>query len=121
MVDAHKLAGRGALRVAAAARELRAQLLVVQDQPVAVVGHLQLVARLHVSGAGEVAADPGGQAHAGVGADGQLRPIQRAQGGVPPVEAGAAVGAQEVSATLILKTPSRAEPCRCTVSPTSNS
>ena len=27
------LAGRGALRVAAAARKLRAQLLVVQDQP----------------------------------------------------------------------------------------
>ena len=60
MVDAQGLAGRGALRVAAAARELRAQLLVVQDQPVAVVGYLQLVARLHVSGAGEVAADPGG-------------------------------------------------------------
>ena len=95
VVDAQGLAGRGALRVAAAARELRAQLLVVQDQPVVVVGHLQLVARLHVSGAGEVAADPGGQAHAGVGADGQLRPIQRAQGGVPPVEVGAAVGAQE--------------------------
>ena len=36
-----------------------------------------------------------GQAHAGVGADGQLRPIQRAQGGVPPVEVGAAVGAEE--------------------------
>ena len=85
VVDAQGLAGRGALRVAAAARELRAQLLLVQDQPVAVVGHLQLVARLHVSGAGEVAADPGGQAHAGVGADGQLRPIQRAQGGVPPL------------------------------------
>ena len=94
VVDAQGLAGRGALRVAAAAGELRAQLLVVQDQPVAVVGHLQLVARLHISGAGEVAADPGGQAHAGVGADGQLRPIQRAQDGVPP-EVGAAVGAQE--------------------------
>ena len=51
-------------------RELGAQLLVVQDQPVAVVGHLELVARLHVGGAGEVAADPGGQAHAGVGARG---------------------------------------------------
>ena len=95
VVDAQGLAGRGALRVAAAARELRAQLLVVQDQPVAVVGHVQLVARLHVSGAGEVAAHPGGQAHAGVGADRQLRPIQRAQSGVPPVEVGAAVGAQE--------------------------
>ena len=95
VVDAQGLAGRGALRVAAAAGELRAQLLVVQDQTVAVVGDLQLVARLHVSGAGEVAADPGGQAHAGVGADGELRPVQRAQGGVPPVEVGAAVGAQE--------------------------
>ena len=61
VVDAQGLARRGALRVAAAAGELRAQLLVIQDQPVAVVGHLQLVARLHVSGAGEVAADPGGR------------------------------------------------------------
>ena len=95
VVDAQGLAGRGALRVAAAAGKLRAQLLVVQDQPVAVVGDLQLVARLHVGGAGEVAADPGGQAHAGVGARGQLRPVQRAERGVLPVEVGAAVGAQE--------------------------
>ena len=43
VVDAQGLAGRGALRVAAAAGELRAQLLVVQDQTVAVVGDLQLV------------------------------------------------------------------------------
>ena len=95
VVDAQGLAGRGALRVAAAAGELRAQLLVVQDQTVAVVGDLQLVARLHVSGAGEVAADPGGQARAGVGADAELCPVQRAQGGVVPGEVGAAVGAQE--------------------------
>ena len=95
MVDAQGLAGRGALRVTAAAGKLRPQLLVVQYQPVAVVGHLQLVARLHVSGAGEVAADPGGQAHAGVGADRDLGPVQRAEGRVFPTQVGAAVGAQE--------------------------
>ena len=95
VVDAQGLAGRGALGVAAAAGELRAQLLVVQDQPVAVVGHLQLVARLHVGCRCEVAADPGGQAHAGVGARGQLGPVQRGEGGVFPVQVGAAVGAQE--------------------------
>ena len=65
------------------------------DLRVAVVGHLQLVARLHVSGAGEVAADPGGQVRAGVGARGQLGPVQRAERGVLPVQVGAAVGAQE--------------------------
>ena len=95
VVDAQGLAGRGALRVAAAPWKLGAQFLIVQDQPVAVVGHLQLVARLHVGGAGEVAADPGGQAHAGVGSDRELRPVQRAQGSVLPVEVGPAVGAQE--------------------------
>ena len=52
VVDAQRLAGGGALRIATAAGELRAQLLVVQDQPVAVMGDLQLVARLHVGGAG---------------------------------------------------------------------
>ena len=92
VVDAQGLAGRGALRIAAAPWKLGAQLLVVQDP---VVGHLQLVARLHVGGAGEVAADPGGQAHAGVGARGQLGPVQRAEGRVFPVQVGAAVGAQE--------------------------
>ena len=117
VVDAQELAGRGALRVRTAARKLRAQLLVVQNQSVAVVGHLQLVARLHVGGGGEVAADPGGQTHAGV------RP-PRAAGlssecpGRCPASRDRCSGR---SATLILKTPSRAEPCRCTVSPTSNS
>ena len=46
-------------------------------------------------GAREVAADPRGQAHAGVGARGELRPIQGAESRVLPVQVGAAVGAQE--------------------------
>ena len=92
VVDAQGLAGRGALGVAAAG-ELAAQLLVVQDQPVAVVGDLELVARLDVGCAGKVAADPRGQAYAGVGSYGELRPVQRAEGGVFPE--GSAVSAQE--------------------------
>ena len=60
--------------------------LLILGSPVAVVGYLELVARLHVGGAGEVAADPGGQAHAGVGARDQLGPVQRAEGGVFPVQ-----------------------------------
>ena len=78
VVDAQGLAGRGALRLAAAPWKLGAQFLIVQDQPVAVVGYLELVARLHIGGAGEVAADPGGYT------DGELSPVQRAQGGVLP-------------------------------------
>ena len=95
VVDAQGLAGRGALGVAAASGELAAQLLVVQDQPVAVVGDLELVARLDVGCAGKVAADPRGQAYAGVGSYGELRPVQRAEGGVFPVQEGSAVSAQE--------------------------
>ena len=53
-----------------------------RDQPIAVVGYLELVARLHVGGAGKVAADPD-QAHAGVGARGQSRCPPRA-GSCPP-------------------------------------
>ena len=84
VVDAQGLAGRGA------SGELAAQLLVVQDQPVAVVGDLELVARLDVGCAGKVAADPRGQAYAGVGSYGELRPVQRAEGGVFPVQEGSA-------------------------------
>ena len=95
VVDAQGLAGRGALGVAAASGELAAQLLVVQDQPVAVVGDLELVARLDVGCAGKVAADPRGQAYAGVGSYGELRPVQRPEGGVFPIQEGSAVSAQE--------------------------
>ena len=92
MVDAQGLAGHGAVGVAAASGELAAQLLVVQDEPVAVVGDLELVARLDVGCAAKVAADPRGQAYAGVGSYGELRPVQR---GVFPVQEGSAVSAQE--------------------------
>ena len=57
--------------------------------------HGDLVSGLHIGGAREVAADPRGQAHAGVGARGQLRPSQGAEGGVLPVQVGAAVSAQK--------------------------
>ena len=119
VVDALGPARGGAGGIGAAAGELGAQLLVVQDQAVAVVRHGDLVRGLAVGGAREVAADPRGQAHAGVGARGELRPIQSAEGRVLPIEVGAAL--RKVSATLILKTPSLAEPCRRTVSPMSNS
>ena len=95
MVDALGPAGGGARRIEAAAGELGAQLLVVQDEAVAVVRHGDLVSGLAVDGACEVAADPRGQAHAGVGARRELRPIQSAEGGVFPVQVGAAVGAQK--------------------------
>ena len=95
VVDALGPAGGGARRIGAAAWELGAQLLVVQDEAVAIVRHGDLVSGLHIGGAREVAADPRGQAHAGVGARGQLRPIQGAEGGVLPVEVGASVGAQK--------------------------
>ena len=62
-----------------------------QDQAVAVVRHGDLVSGLHIRRARGVAADPRGQAHAGV----QLRPMQSAEGRVLPIEVGAAVGAQE--------------------------
>ena len=96
MVDAQRLARRGARGIGAAARELRAQLLIVEYQPVGIVRDLKLVARLHIRGARKVAADPRGQARARVGARGQLRPVQSSQGRVSPVEVGAAVGAQKM-------------------------
>ena len=95
VVDALGPAGGGARRIGATAGELGAQLLVVQDEAVAVVRHGDLVSGLHIRRAREVAADPRGQARAGVGARGELRPIQSAEGGVFPVQVGAAVGAQK--------------------------
>ena len=95
MVDAQGPAGGGARRIGAAAGELGAQLLVVQDEAVAVVRHGDLVGGLHIRGAREVAADPRRQARACVGARRELRPVQSSQGRVSPVEVSAAVGAQK--------------------------
>ena len=53
-----------------------------------------LVGRLLISRRGEVAADPGGQASSGVGPNGQLGPVERAEGGVPPVQISASVRRQ---------------------------
>ena len=72
-----------------------AQLQVVQDQPVAVVGNAQAVCGLAVGGGGKVGADPGGQPCARVRALGQQRPVQRAQRGVNPVEVAAPVRGQK--------------------------
>ena len=58
VVDALGPAGGGARRIGAAAGELGAQLLVVQDEAVAVVRHGDLVSGLHIRRAREVAADP---------------------------------------------------------------
>ena len=95
VIDAQGLAGRGALGVATASGELRSQFLIVQDEPVAVVSDLQLVARLHVSGAGEVAADPGGKPDPRVCSRGQLGPTQRAQRRVSPIQVSPPIGAEE--------------------------
>ena len=76
-------------------RELGPDLRVVQDQPVAVVGHRDLVRGLHVGGRREIGGNPGCQPDARVGADRKLRPVQRPQRGVPPVEVGAPVRAQK--------------------------
>ena len=73
--------GRGGRRggVVRGIRELLAQLQVVQNGPVAVVGYAQAVRGLAVGGGGKVGADPGGQPGASVRALGQRRPVQRAQ------------------------------------------
>ena len=67
-----------------------AQLQVVQDEPVAVVGNAQAVGGLAVGGGGKV-----GQPCASVRALGQQRPVQRAQRGVNPVEVAAPVRGQK--------------------------
>ena len=71
MVHAEGLGGRGGRRsrVVRCVRKLLAQLQVVQDQPVAVVGNAQTVCGL--AGGGKVGADPGGQPGARVSALGQ--------------------------------------------------
>ena len=58
MIDAQGLAGRGARRVGARAREALPELGVVQDQAHAVVGDVQLICFGCVRGRGEVGADP---------------------------------------------------------------
>ena len=64
MVHAEGLGGRGGRRsrVVRGVRELLAQLQVVQDEPVAVVGYAQTVRGLAIGGGGKVGADPGGSA-----------------------------------------------------------
>ena len=76
-------------------RKLLAQLQVVQNEPVAVVGNAQTVCGLAIGGGGKVGADPGGQPCASVRALGQQRPVLRAQRGVNPVEVAAPVRGQK--------------------------
>ena len=97
VVHAEGLGGRGGRRsrVVRGIRELLAQLQVVQNEPVAVVGYAQAVRGLAIGGSGKVGADPGGQPCASVRALGQQRPVQRAQRGVNPVEVAAPVRQEE--------------------------
>ena len=94
VVHAEGLGGRGGRRsrVVRGIRELLAQLQVVQNEPVAVVGNAQAVRGLAIGGGGKVGADPGGQPCASVRALGQQRPVQRAQRGVNPVSRGSGPG-----------------------------
>ena len=59
VVHAEGLGGRGGRR-SRVVRGIRG-LLVVQDEPVAVVGNAQAVCGLAIGGGGKVGADPGGQ------------------------------------------------------------
>ena len=95
VIDAQGLAGRGALGVAAASGELRSQLLIVQDQPVAVVRNFQLVARLHIRRGGKVGTHPSGKPHPRVCSRGQLCPVQGAQRRVSPIQVSPPIGAEE--------------------------
>ena len=97
VVHAEGLGGRGGRRgrVVRGIRELLAQLQVVQNEPVAVVGYAQAVRGLAIGGGGKVGADPGGQPCASVRALGQQRPVQRAQRGVKLVEVAAPVRRQK--------------------------
>ena len=96
MVHAEGLGGRGGRRGGVVRRvgKLLAQLQVVQDEPVA-VGNAQAVGGLAVGGGGKVGADPGRQPRARVRALRKLRPVQRAQRGVNPVEVAAPVRQEE--------------------------
>ena len=80
MWSAEGLGGRGGRRSRVVRRvgKLLAQLQVVQNEPVAVVGNAQTVRGLAIGGGGKVGADPGGQPGARVGALRQQRPVQRA-------------------------------------------
>ena len=97
VVHAEGLGGRGGRRsrVVRCVGKLLAQLQVVQDEPVAVVGNAQAVCGVAVGGGGKVGADPGGQPGARVRALGQENPVQRAERGVDPVEVAAPVRGQE--------------------------
>ena len=95
MVDGQGLAGRGARRVGARAREALPELGVVEDQAHAVVRDVQLVGLRRVRGRGEVGADPRRQPRPRVRTDGELGVMEGAGDGVLPVEEGAAVRAQE--------------------------
>ena len=94
VVHAEGLGGRGGRRGGAVrrVRKLLAQLQVVQNEPVAVIGNAQTVS---IGGGGKVGADPGGQPCASVRALRQQRPVQRAQRGVNPVEVAAPVRGQK--------------------------
>ena len=93
MVHAEGLGGRGGRRGGVVRRvgKLLAQLQVVQDEPVAVVGNAQAVGGLAVGSGGKVGADPSNQAGTNVRTLGQRHPVQRAQRGVNPVEVAAPV------------------------------
>ena len=97
VVHAEGLGGRGGRCGGVVRRvgKLLAQLQVVQDEPVAVVGNAQAVGGLAVGGGGKVGADPGRQPRARVRALRKLRPVQRAQRGVNPVEVAAPVRREE--------------------------
>ena len=72
-----------------------AQLHVVQNKPVAVVGNAQAVRGLAIGGGGKVGADPGGQPGARVRALRKLRPVQSPKRGVDLVEVAAAIRRQK--------------------------
>ena len=119
-VHAEGLGGRGGRRGGVVRRvgKLLAQLQIVQDEPVAVVGNAQAVGGLAVGGGGKVGADPGRQPRARVRALRKLRPVQRAQRGVNPVEVAAPVRREETVGQADLVD---GEPCRCSDSPRSTS
>ena len=92
VVHAEGLGGRGGRRsrVVRGVGELLAQLQVVQDERVAVVGYAQTVRGLAIGGGGKVGADPGGQRAPVYAPSGNN--VQR---GVNPVEVAAPVRGQK--------------------------
>ena len=81
-------------RLVRCVRKLLAQLQVVQNEPVAVVGNAQAVRGLAIGGGGKVGADPGGQPGAHLRALGQQCPVQSPKRGVEP-EVAAAIRRQK--------------------------